>query len=46
MMLVLGFGINLHLSVYQKLGYQIEYVREGFEKDSKMFTHRPWLIVL
>jgi ribosomal protein S18 acetylase RimI-like enzyme len=25
------------LSFYQKLGYNIEFVREGFEKDSKMY---------
>ena len=31
------------LPFYQKLGYQIEYVREGYEKDSKMFVLRKTL---
>ncbi len=28
------------LPFYQKLGYQIEYVREGYEKSSKMYVLR------
>lgn len=28
------------LPFYQKLGYEIEYVREGYEKDSKMYLLR------
>jgi ribosomal protein S18 acetylase RimI-like enzyme len=28
------------LPFYQKFGYEIEFVREGFEKDSKMFFLR------
>jgi ribosomal protein S18 acetylase RimI-like enzyme len=28
------------LPFYQKFGYEIEFVREGFEKDSKMFSLR------
>ncbi len=28
------------LTFYQKLGYQIEFVREGYEKDSKMYLLR------
>jgi ribosomal protein S18 acetylase RimI-like enzyme len=28
------------LPFYQKIGYEIEFVREGFEKDSKMFFLR------
>lgn len=28
------------LSFYQKLGYSIEFIREGYEKDSKMFLLR------
>jgi ribosomal protein S18 acetylase RimI-like enzyme len=28
------------LSFYQKLGYSIEFVREGYEKDSKMYMLR------
>ena len=31
------------LIFYQKLGYEIEYVREGFEKNSKMFLLRKSL---
>lgn len=31
------------LSFYQKLGYNIEFIREGFEKDSKMFMLRKKL---
>lgn len=31
------------LSFYQKLGYNIEFTREGFEKDSKMFMLRKKL---
>jgi len=31
------------LSFYQKHGYQIEYVREGFEKDAKMYLLRKSL---
>jgi predicted acetyltransferase/N-acetylglutamate synthase-like GNAT family acetyltransferase len=31
------------LPFYQKLGYQTEYVREGYEKDSKMFVLRKTL---
>jgi hypothetical protein len=28
------------LPFYQKLGYSIEFVREGFEKESKMYMLR------
>lgn len=28
------------LSFYQKLGYSIEFVREGYDKDSKMYMLR------
>jgi ribosomal protein S18 acetylase RimI-like enzyme len=28
------------LPFYQKLGYEIEFIREGFEKDSKMYMLR------
>lgn len=31
------------LNFYQKLGYQIEFIREGFEKDSKMYFLRKGL---
>lgn len=31
------------LPFYQKLGYSIEFVREGFEKDSKMYMLRKKL---
>lgn len=31
------------LSFYQKLGYHIEFIREGFENDSKMFMLRKKL---
>lgn len=31
------------LPFYQKLGYRIEFTREGFEKDSKMFMLRKSL---
>ena len=31
------------LLFYQKLGYEIEYTREGFEKNSKMFVLRKKL---
>jgi ribosomal protein S18 acetylase RimI-like enzyme len=31
------------LSFYQKLGYEIEFVREGFEKESKMYMLRKQL---
>ena len=32
------------LPFYQKLGYEIEYVRGGYEKDSKMFLLRKVLV--
>ncbi len=31
------------LSFYQKFGYNIEFIREGFEKNSKMFMLRKKL---
>jgi len=31
------------LPFYQKLGYSIEFIREGYEKDSKMFMLRKTL---
>jgi ribosomal protein S18 acetylase RimI-like enzyme len=32
------------LPFYQKLGYSIEFIREGYEKDSKMFMLRKNLL--
>jgi GNAT superfamily N-acetyltransferase len=31
------------LNFYQKLGYDVEFIREGYEKDSKMFMLRKSL---